>query len=206
MAFFKLDEDRCILRDQERFEKHGQFMFIMWFFFGYGILITKRYMKPFWVCTDICHSVLGYLVCMMTMMTTFFLAKDQGFDMGIHALFGYVMAMLAFFLFCQGTAMLGLRCCQHEKWTTQSKAQKVAMVHRWTGRIALALGSVTLTLGGIDYANKQQTNHKLITMSWLQWPFYWGSIALIELLYRNWLNSSPVLVKNFNGLKSITPE
>ena len=86
-------------------------MFICWFFFGYGILFTKRYMKPFWVCNDICHSVLGYLVCFFTMLTTFMLSKDQGFDMDIHALFGYVMAMLAFGLMIAGTTLLIFRCC-----------------------------------------------------------------------------------------------
>ena len=172
MDQFVLDEEICLLRAKDSYEKHGMSMFMCWFFFGYGILFTKRYLKPFWFVTDIIHSVLGYLVCFFTFFTTYMLISMQGFDMDIHALFGYGMVILCIFMATSGSIILGYRCCCAEpKWNAKPKEwykfpvfsarptdKKVGKVHRILGYVSLALGSVTITLGGIDYAIKQRTN------------------------------------------------
>jgi hypothetical protein len=167
MCEFTLDEEMCLLR-AKRFEIHGWLMFYSWFIAGYVILFTKRYLKMYWFCADIIHFIIGLLIVWFTVSTSTKIYMKHGLDTGIHSMMGVVVYLASVALLFSGIVIaVWVRFWKEPVWTAFLANRTWAWVHRLIGYLTLALGAATITSGGINYANKQAVNSRLITWSWI---------------------------------------
>jgi hypothetical protein len=86
------------------YAKHGIFMYLTWFVMALTMFCLKRYFKTYWFVTDILHIVMGSIMTIMTMMTTYGMIDMYGVYATTHSILGFIMLGLVILLGINGTA------------------------------------------------------------------------------------------------------
>ena len=84
---------REMLRNSD-YEEHGLWMWGAWFVCGLGLLITKRYVKKFWMPMHLLHVVLGGFVLIVTIIFAMKVSKGFFQDGGFHNTLGSVFLII----------------------------------------------------------------------------------------------------------------
>ena len=140
-----------LLRNYE-YEAHGWWLWSSWFFFGLGLLITKRYAKKHWNVMHYLHAFLGYFVMVVTIVYALKLTKWNFMD-NLHNAFGTIMLFLTILGSLSGTFTAGtMKAYNGDKdWSAKERVERVAKFHRITGYVMLLFGNITCMTGIAHY-------------------------------------------------------
>ena len=137
-------------------DKHGIIMRVMWVFLGMTLLVSRRYLTGGCIyCMNLLHSIVGFIVCFMTIFSGFFAMSLMGppWENGsLHGWLGVLMMVFALVLAVSGIALV---CCRKkfgEPWKPDTKANFVRHLHRLGGYVALLAGNYTVFAGAVRHA------------------------------------------------------
>ena len=157
-----------------------------WFVCGLGLLVTKRYIKKYWMPMQLLHTLLGTFVLIVTIIFALSVAEWKHTTDNLHNLFGTIFLFLAILGALTGYVLGGLmKFYQGDKaWSPKEKAEIIGKIHRWSGYTLLLLGNITLASGIGHYYDDIMDGDKRKALAPLSLLTFVLLVAIFETIYR----------------------
>ena len=174
-----------LLRNPE-YEEHGLWMWGAWFVAGLGLLVTKRYIKKYWMPMQLLHTILGTFVLVVTIIFALSVLEWSHTTQEVHNTLGSIFLFVAIFGALSGYVTGGMmRFYNKDKaWSPKEKAMVVAKIHRYFGYTMLLLGNITLMTGIGHYYNGILDGDSRKVLGPLSLVVFVLLVAIFEAIYR----------------------
>ena len=181
-------DEREMLRNYD-LEEHGWWNWSAWYVCGLLLLVTKRYVKKYWLLMHYLHAILGYTVMVVTIIFALKVTSWQPFE-DWHNAFGSLCFIVVIPGAFSGSATAGIMRFYNgdKQWSKKERVTAIAKIHRIAGYIMLLIGVFTVSSGiGFYHGDKlKDEENKLALANFISFILLVISFEAIYRIRNKW--------------------